>query len=328
MARIVLGLATSHSPLLSTPIDQWEEGHAAKDRRDYAAVLAERSARNAAWIGPELTIERWRQKYAAVQEAIARLGEGFAEMNPDVVVIVGDDQQEVFRHEARPALALYCGEFLHVVPPDTSGVEDFRRASKWAEYGDEAATYTCEPTLGKQLIESLVEQEFDVMAMSELPPGRQIGHAYNFVSRRLMRGSIRPYVPIMLNVFYGLNQPTLRRCYQLGKALRRAIESWENDSTVAVIASGGLSHTMIDEELDRGILAAMQEKDEAGMTQWPEERFHFPGKFGFGTGEIKSWVAVAGAMQDSSIEMNLVDYIPLYRTSAGTGVGAAFAYWR
>lgn len=328
MAKIVLGIGTSHSPLLSTPPEHWETGHSAKDRRDYAEIFEERSRQNAPWIGPELTMERWLQKYAAVQNAIGRLGEVLAEVKPDVAVIVGDDQQEVFKHEARPALAAYWGESLRVIPPDMNDVQDFRRFSKWAEYGDEPVTYPCEPSLGKHLVESLVEQDFDVMALNQLPEGRQIGHAYNFVCRRVMNGNGPPYVPIMLNVFFGLNQPTVGRCYALGRALRRAIDSWEGDKTVALVASGGLSHTMIDEELDRGILAAMEEKDEKGITSWPEERFHFPGKFGFGTGETKSWVTVAGAMAENDLDMHLVDYVACYRTTAGTGVGAGFAYWR
>ena len=72
MANIVLGLATSHSPQLSTPPEEWETGHAAKDRRDYADIFGERSEENASWIGPELTLERCRRNTRPSTERCAR----------------------------------------------------------------------------------------------------------------------------------------------------------------------------------------------------------------------------------------------------------------
>lgn len=327
MAKIVLGLAASHSPLLSSPPEEWETGHAAKDRRAYAEIWDEYSARNASWIGPELTMDRWQEKYAGVQHALDSLGDTFARVRPDVAVILGDDQTEVFQEDCTPALAIYWGKDLLVEPPDWDTVEPMRRASKRVEYGDRPTTYACVPELGKHLVESLTEDEFDVAHFREMPAGRQIGHAYNFICRRVMRENVVPYVPVLLNVFNGLNQPSARRCYAFGQALGRAISSWPDDVRVAVIASGGLSHTIIDEELDRGILAAMQEKDEAGMSSWPEARFHWPGKFGFGTGETKSWIATAGALDATSLNMHLTDYIAVYRASVGSGVGSGFAEW-
>lgn len=327
MAEIVLGLATSHSPQLSTPPEEWENGHAAKDRRDYADIFEERSRRNASWIEPELALERWREKYDSVERAIVTLRDTFARVAPDLLVIVGDDQRELFRDECTPAMTVYWGDDLEVVPPDMSAVTDFRRFSKWAEFGDGPTTYHCEPDLARHVIERMVANDFDVAHFNKVPAGRQIGHAYNFVCRRVLNTSDVPYVPVFLNVFYGLNQPSASRCYAFGKALREAIESWAPDRRVAIVASGGLSHTLIDEEMDRAILAAMQRKDAAGMVQWPEDRFRYPEKFGFGTGETKSWIAVAGAMERSDLSMEVIDYIPMYRASVGSGVGAAFARW-
>ena len=81
-----------------------------------------------------------------------------------------------------------------------------------------------------------------------------------------MNGTTIPTVPIMLNTYYPPNQPTPKRCYALGQALRQAIESWLSAKRVAVIASGGLSHFVIDEELDHQIITAMQNKDAATLT--------------------------------------------------------------
>ncbi len=50
--------------------------------------------------------------------------------------------------------------------------------------------------------------------------------------------------------------------------------------------------------------------------------------FQAGTSEIKNWVPVAGAMADLGFPMSLVDYVPCYRSLAGTGNAMAFVYWR
>jgi OH-DDVA oxygenase len=57
-------------------------------------------------------------------------------------------------------------------------------------------------------------------------------------------------------------------------------------------------------------------------------RRHRPGGCLSGTSEIRNWIVVAGAMEDSEMEMKLVDYIPCYRTEAGTGCAMAFAEWQ
>ena len=138
-----------------------------------------------------------------------------------------------------------------------------------------------------------------------------------------MKGNIPPTVPIIVNTYYPPNAPTMRHCYAVGKALRRAIESWESDLRVAVIGSGGLSHLIVDEELDRNVLDALRDKDEERLaTQFPESQLTY------GTSEIRNWTMTAGAMDEGSSEMTLVAYEPMYRSPAGTGCGCGFAYWR
>jgi len=114
----------------------------------------------------------------------------------------------------------------------------------------------------------------------------------------------------------------VRRCLSLGKALAAAIASWKDDARVAVIGSGGMSHFVVDEELDRGFLAAMKRNDSDALISIPAYNFRS------GTSELKNWIPVAGAMSEAGLDMTVVDYQPLYRSAAGTGSGMAFAYWR
>jgi hypothetical protein len=112
----------------------------------------------------------------------------------------------------------------------------------------------------------------------------------------------------------------VRRCFDVGRALRRAIESWDSESRVVVIASGGLSHRLLDEDFDHAVLTALRDKQAHDLTSLPEMLFDSEG-----TSETKSWIALGGAVE--RLDMRLVDYVPCYRTLAGTGVGAAYAVW-
>jgi 3-O-methylgallate 3,4-dioxygenase len=128
-----------------------------------------------------------------------------------------------------------------------------------------------------------------------------------------------PIVPVMLNTYYPPNQPTPRRCYQLGQAIRSAVGSWGDGQRVALMASGGLSHIVIDEPLDQQLLDALRAKDRQALFSFP--RALLKG----GTSEALNWIAVAGGTEH--LNMTLIDYIPGYRTPPSTGCAMAFAYW-
>jgi 3-O-methylgallate 3,4-dioxygenase len=101
--------------------------------------------------------------------------------------------------------------------------------------------------------------------------------------------------------------------------VRGAIEAWPSDARVAVIASGGLSHFVIDEELDHQVLKALQEKDAEALGALPRRRMNS------GTSEIRNWIVAAGAVEH--LPMTLIDYVPCYRSPAGTGCAMGFAQW-
>jgi hypothetical protein len=322
MAQIVLGLGTSHSPQLSTPPEIWPV-HADRDkvssdlyRTDGRAITYNELLHIApASIKDELTPEKWKTRYDACQRAIEREREILIETNPDVLIMVGDDQQEVINDDNVPAILIYWGETIPHLP---KSLIPALKAAAWA-YGEEEKEYPVAWPLGKHLIEFLMAQKFDVAQSQFLRAGQGMGHAFSFIYRRILNNRPIPTIPIMLNTYYPPNQPSAERCFELGKALRKAVENWESDVRVAIIASGGLSHFVIDEELDMTILKAMQNNDERKLTSLRSERLKA------GSSEIRNWIAIAGATQH--MEMTLIDYAPCYRSPAGTGVGMAFAEW-
>jgi aromatic ring-opening dioxygenase catalytic subunit (LigB family) len=129
-----------------------------------------------------------------------------------------------------------------------------------------------------------------------------------------------PIVPILLNTYYPPNQPTPKRCYALGQAIRQAVEDFAPRKRVAVVASGGLSHFYVDESLDRHVLELLGKKDSDALTALPTAKLES------GNSEIRNWIATAGAVE--RLAMRVVDYVPSYRSEAGSGVGMAFAVWQ
>lgn len=322
MARIVGGFAHSHSPMLNSPPERWAQtakielekptGGGMPIPLDIPALIAER----AGWIEKEITLEVWQERSARCARAVGALGDRIRQTAPDVAIMIGDDTHEVFMPEEHiPAVDVYLGEEIVHIP-------HFSRVRNNPELDATPKHLAGVPALGEHLVQSLIDQGFDVSYTRKMGDGRNIGHAFDFVYARILKDNVMPHVPILLNTYYAPNVPKLGRCYDMGRALRRAIEAWGEDKTVAFIGTGGLTHTLIDEELDRTVLAALAEKDEKTLVNLPED------KFVFGTSEIRNWLVVAGAMDESKMTMTQIDYVPCYRTPAGTGCAMGFAYWQ
>ena len=336
MARIVLGMATSHGPMLSTPPEEWGQRVVA-DRRNEAHWFRGETygfddlatLRRSEGLDAEITGEVWRARHAACRTALDALHRIYAEAAPDVAVLLGNDQREVFGDDNYPAFLVYRGETIENPPATEEQRAMMPPGVAIAERGHrppQAATYPGLPELGEHLIESLIDAEFDVAQARVLPSSGNpwnsgIPHAFGFLYRQIMRDAVIPNVPVFLNTFYPPNQPTASRCHRFGQALGRAIESWPSDLTVAVFASGGLSHFVIDEELDRTVLDALQTGDADALIAIPENRYQS------GSSEIKNWIPLAAIMADCGLDMTLVDYVPCYRSEAGTGNAMAFAHW-
>mgnify|MGYP006413200993 FL=1 len=89
-----------------------------------------------------------------------------------------------------------------------------------------------------------------------------------------------------------------------------------------MVASGGISHFVVDEEWDHKMLDALAGGDTATLINEPNIMFRS------GSSETKNWITVAGIMSETTSAMELHGYVPCYRSEAGTGSGMAFATWR
>lgn len=330
MARLVLALGSSHSPALASTAEDYAE-HEARDRANpkhldkdgrpasFDALLAAAPPSMRDEIRPEVIARR----VAACEAGIARLGETLRAANLDALIVVGDDQREQYHDDNMPALLVYSGDTIRnqVLPLPATAPPYWRRARQQFHEIEAPREYPVASALARHIIDVLMDGDFDASHARELRGDHGEGHAFGFVHRRFMDGmrSPIPIVPVVLNTYYPPNQPRPRRCYALGQAIARAVESWDGGARVGVIASGGLSHFTIDEELDRAVLEACRRKDGAALSSLPAN------KLNSGNSEIRNWITVAGAAEGLFLRWH--DYQPCYRTLAGTGCGMAFAIW-
>ncbi|HLG71459.1 MAG TPA: extradiol ring-cleavage dioxygenase [Chloroflexota bacterium] len=327
MAQIVLGIGSSHTPQLNTPPEIWPL-HGENDKKNpwlfdrqgrrvsYDEVLAQADPNIPA---RELAPEKQRERWEGAQKAVSHLQDKLAEADPDVIVVFGDDQAEIFPHDFRPALMVHWGETVPNMPDLFSRAPyEAGRKAGWA-YGPERATIPIRADLGKHIVDALIDGGFDVASSKKLDNDMGLGHAYGFIFGRIMNGKTVPMVPVILNTLYPPNQPTAARCYELGRTVRKAIEDWPVDARVAIAGSGGLSHFVIDEEIDEQFMAALRSKKAEDFAALPRERLES------GTGELRSWTGAAGALE--GLDLTFMDYYPCYRSPAGTGVAMGFAVW-
>lgn len=337
MATLVGAFACSHGPMLATPPDMWHL-RAGADRNNprhwfrgealsYHALIARRADDVAAFTAAISDAEK-QARHAACQRALDELAERFAAARADLVILLGNDQREVFQDDLTPMLTVYAGERIENVPLNEAQVARLPPGVAIAENGHcppGGATYAGAPEIADALVTALADAQFDVARSARLPGGddRQHGmpHAFGFLYRRIMRDAPPPSVPIFLNVGVAPNQIRAARSLAFGHALRKAIESLPTGLRVAVLASGGMTHFVIDEALDRRVLNAMAAHNEAALAAEPENFFNG------NTAEIKSWYPLAAVMADLGWKMDLIDYVPCYRTEAGTGNAMAFASW-
>lgn len=319
MAEIVFGMATSHGPQLRLPLSGWQllqDRDIANPQLNYPALLAKADPRLVEENSPEI----WEKRYDACQVALRVLKEKLAAARVDAVVVVGDDQHEQFLENNMPMFSIFYGDSYTIKPRQRERrLQPYQEleASIWPKDTQEAPAA---PDLARHLISSLREHEFDIATTDQLDPKVGLGHAFMFHYRFFDPEASIPMVPLMVNTYFPPNQPTPRRCYALGRALRSAIEAWPEDRRVAVIVSGGMTHIMIDEEFDHEVLDALVEKDVEHLCSLDQKK-----KLVGGTSEILNVVAVAAAMEREP--MTLIDYVPAYRTAGGTGHADAFTYW-
>lgn len=329
MARLVAAFGSSHSIMLVSQREDWQHGFREMDTKnvhyydkngdktDYDALLAAAPAGTEAMV----TAEKMGDRYDAAEAAMDQLSQRIKDARLDVLLVVGDDQTELFRTSNNPAFAIYFGKTIRNTAREPASDSDswVKSARMWRHEPAQDREYPVKSDLAEWLIRQLCDRDFDITAMDGLERGQSEGHAFQFIHRRLLKDQELPVIPVILNTFDPPNQPTPRRCVALGAALRELIAAWPEDLRVGVIASGGLSHFVVDEELDHKVITAIRNKDSATLASLD------PKLLQAGSSEIRNWLVVGEMARDLDLEW--IEYVPGYRSPALTGTGLAFAAW-
>ncbi len=180
------------------------------------------------------------------------------------------------------------------------------------------APFKGDTKLSWHIIETLVESEFDPVTCQEM----LVDHAYSLPMELFLRARAHdiPTVPVVVNtVQHPL--PSLRRCFKLGQAIGRAIESYPEDLKVVVIGTGGLSHQLegqragfINTAFDERCMDAMTGDIEGLLGIDPHELVELAGSQGV---EVMNWVAMRGALTGDVRELHRNYHLPISNTASG-----------
>src|SRR6266511_1778394 len=301
-----LGLAVSHAPSMFRGREHWPQIH---------RVLTD---------GVPQPAEIEKETPEVIQTYIDRIHLGFAALKqqleafkPDILLVVGDDQAEVFTEANMPTYCLFtCAEVHGSINIGLIGEPE----------EENHITLRCGSELARHLLDTLNHMGFDVSETKELKPvgrpKRGLGHAFTRPVAKVTPQLNVPIIPLHVNCYFA-PMPSARQCYELGRAIARALK--DRPERVAVLASGGLSHDprgpragWVDEPLDRWVLDRLAR----GEGEKLKHLFTFDSDtLRSGTGEIRSWITVAGAFHGK--KATVVDYIPARHAVTGLGV----AYW-
>ena len=175
-----------------------------------------------------------------------------------------------------------------------------------------------DPALSWHLIESLVTDEFDVVTCQEM----LVDHAFTLPMALLwpdQRWPVRT-IPVCVNTVQA-PLPSASRCYRLGEAIGRAIESWDTEERVVVIGTGGLSHQLdgtragyINKEFDRKFMNSLVD-DPKWATQYSTlDLVELVGTQGV---ELLMWLVARGALTGKVSKLHANYHIPISNTASG-----------
>lgn len=298
MATIVGALAMSHGPQLIMPARQWPD----LPNRSRGPFNPKPD------IASEITVDAMLAKEARCKKALAALSEQLHRWKPDAVIVMGDDQHENVLDDNQPPFLIYLAK-------EADATLHFEYLGTKAE--DQMQHYAVDSGLARSLLDGLMEADFDPAWSSSTREETGLGHAFGRALDFLMPKEKFPIVPVMVNTYYP-PAPSARRCLQFGKAIHAVIEKLPSDARVVLLASGGMSHFVIDESFDAAFIKALETRDEGYLSTIPASTLVA------GTSELRNWIIAAGAMQNGA---RMVDYVPCYRNDKGVGCAMGFAVW-
>ncbi len=301
-----LGLASSHAPAMFEPKEMWPAIY--QRRPDYTRDSQLHTAKLET---PEV-IESYLER---IQAAFAVLRQQLEAYQPDALIVIGDDQGDMFDASLNPTFCLFTGESRWGL--DGTGYRPLDSRKR--------IDFPCHAELARYLHRGLVKRGFDIAESASFTPRGNpdvgVSHMVAHPIPTLVPNLDIPIIPFFMNEYYP-PLPTAERCYDLGATIAEVMA--ERPERIAIYASGGLSHDpggpragWVDEPLDRWFLERLERNDGEAL----KHLFMFDSDtMRGGTGEIRAWISVAGAMRRQA---KVLEYIPANHAKCGLG----FVYW-
>ncbi len=309
MAQIIAGMASSHALALMDP-DSWDDRRRmtrGRFQKVYGYEPAEQP--EVAEQSPEFS----KTHYANIERGLQDLKARLAELKPDALILIGDDQNENYRQDNLPQFAIFTGERVTTVDHESGQKREF----------------VCAADLARDVLERSVESGVDMASSATFPDGRLRSHAHAQVLNYM-----DVQVPVVLVFVNAINVPaaTPARCYEVGQRLRQAVEQSGAAGRVVLYASGGLSHFTsgypwphykgphtlgsICRDFDGRLVGLMREGRSSEVAKLSSLDLIENGDI-----EFRQWIVLLGAL--GSERPAWLEYEPLFRGLIGMAVG----YW-
>ncbi len=257
-------------------------------------------------IGAALDLGKTQEDYwAPVFAGYEPAKQWMAETAPDVAIVVFNDHVNAFDFKIIPTFALGCAEQCPIADEG------------WG--ARPVPPVPGHPELASHMVQSLVLDEFDITIVNEM----QVDHGLT-VPMSLLYGQPEAWpvrvIPLSVNVIQ-YPAPTGNRCFNLGKAIRRAVESWDEDLKVVIFGTGGMSHQiqgpragLINSDFDKAFLDDLSGNPERLAKIPPIEYLRDAGAEAI---ELVMWLIMRGALGDNVEEVHRFYHVPASSTAVG-----------
>ena len=228
-----------------------------------------------------------------------------AEERPDVVVLIYNDHASAFSLEIIPTFAIGCAD-EYAIADEGFGPRP-------------VPTVIGHANLACHLAQSLILDEFDMTVINKMAVDHGLTVPLSLLFGQPDAWPVR-VVPIAVNVIQ-YPPPTGERCFKLGQAIRRAIESFDEDLNVQVWGTGGMSHQLqgpraglINQVFDNAFLDNMVDNPD-DLRKIPHiDYVRESGSEGI---EMVMWLIMRGALGDAVELLHRFYHVPASNTAVG-----------
>ena len=281
-----------------------------------------------------------RAQDAADKQQVSNVMHGFDEVKKrlqeaavDVLMVIGSDHGKTFLLDNMPSFCIAVGS----------------ECEGWGDAGVPVYKVKVHQELAHYLLAEAMQSGFDLAFSAEM----RLDHGFMSPLHFITPEMDIPIVPLFQNSSAS-PMPSFKRCYQLGKALRRAIDRRPKEERIAILATGGLSHTVptldefmirgkrqedpdmesrklakikefvekglgkVNDSFDRRVLELMVEGKHQVLADYTQERIESEG--GNGAQEIRNWVTLLGMLPDRKVEVLV--YEPVLKWLTGIAIVA------